>query len=172
MNMIQKIALCAVLACAGSVSASTLFWQVDTADAGQNGYAGSTGTDAGAKYAILYATDNLNYSTQGADTKYAVAAYQLGESKSTYVTDLGAYGTSAYSFFVELVNNSGDTIYTQYTSSYDTLVSSGYVSSSALSVPTGAGSGGYNGASVPEPTSGMLLLMGASLLALRRRRQA
>lgn len=159
MKLIQKIAFCATLALMGSASASTLFWQVNADAAGPLGWDG-TGNPT---YAVLKATTGTLAEGVG------IAGYDLSEGK-VWATDLGTYGNSSYSFFVELINASGK-VYTQKAAtSYDNLLSSGYVSASALDRPTGALSGGFNGASVPEPTSGVLLLVGGALLALRRRR--
>lgn len=152
-----------MLALAGAVSADTLYWQVNTADAGDRGY---TGEAARAALYVTTADGKGNVSS----AKLLDGYYNLEEGKA-FQTDLGEYGTSQYSFFVELLNASGES-WTQYTTSYDNLVSSGYVSTSPLSVPTAALTGGFNGAAVPEPTGGMLLLIGGALLALRRRRQA
>lgn len=159
MKLIQKIAFCATLALMGSASASTLFWQVNPDGAGPLGWDG-TGDPT---YAVLKATTGTLAEGVG------IAAYDLSEGKA-WATDLGDYGNSTYSFFVELINASG-TVYTQKAAtSYNDLLSSGYVSASALDRPTGALSGGFNGAAVPEPTSGVLLLIGGAMLALRRRR--
>lgn len=149
MKRIQKLALCVALALAGSASASTLFWQVNTKD--------------DADYAVLYATKT------GETTSNVIVGYDLSEG-TAWTTDLKEYGSSEYSFFVELFNASGSFVYKQSAVSYNDLVSSGYVSSNPLSVPSGALSGGWNGAAVPEPTSGVLLLIGGAMLALRRRR--
>lgn len=165
MNSIRKSVLCAVLALAGAVSADILYWQIDPSSAGDRGYTGT------AKYAALYATTSDGKGDKASATTTKVAGYYDLEESKAFQTDLGAYGTSEYNFFVELLNASGDS-WTQYTTSYDDLVSSGYVSTSPLSVPTAALTGGFNGAAVPEPTGGMLLLIGGALLALRRRRQA
>ena len=160
MKLIQKIAFCATLALMGSASASTLFWQVNPDGAGPLGWDG-TGDPT---YAVLKATTGTLAEGVG------IAAYDLSEGKA-WATDLGDYGNSTYSFFVELINASGK-VYTQKAAtSYNDLLSSGYVSASALDRPTGALSGGFNGAAVPEPTSGVLLLIGGAMLALRRRRR-
>lgn len=95
--------------------------------------------------------------------------------------DLGSYSSSEYAFFVEIQNygvlNTDPTGEDQwYTagvsqfSSYQDLVSSGYVYVNSLAAPniTGAWAPAV---SVPEPTSGLLMLLGTSLLLLRRRRQ-
>ena len=162
MRLIQKIALVAALAFAGTASASTLFWQIDQETA-ERGYKGDD-----AAYAVLHATQTGS----SADKAIVVAGYDLSEG-TAWSTDLGTYGSSDYSFFVELLNNSGTSVFTQASPvSYDSLVSSGYVSATALSVPAAALTGGFNGASVPEPTSGVLLLIGGAMLALRRRRRA
>ena len=160
MKLIQKIAFCATLALMGSASASTLFWQVNKDGAGPLGWDG-TGDPT---YAVLKAT------TGTLEEGVGIAGYDLSEG-TAWATDLRTYGNSSYSFFVELINAAGSPVYTQKAAtSYDNLLSSGYVSASALDRPTGAVSGGFNGASVPEPTSGVLLLIGGAMLALRRRR--
>ena len=159
MKLIQKIAFCATLALMGSASASTLFWQVNADEAGPGGWNGK----GDPTYAVLKAT------TGTLEEGVGIAAYDLSEG-TAWTTDLKSYGSSEYSFFVELFNASGTSVYKQSAVSYDNLVSSGYVSSSPLSVLAKAVTGGFNGSAVPEPTSGVLRLVGGALLALRRRR--
>ena len=86
------------------------------------------------------------------------------------LSDLKGYGSSQYSFYVELYNTAGGSVHKTQTVSYDSLLSSGYIATGGVLTPTVLASGGFNGASVPEPTSGVLLLVGGALLALRRRR--
>lgn len=79
------------------------------------------------------------------------------------------YASAAYSFVLELVNddlqvqgtsarvNYSDIPASAKVTSFDTVAGSSYTSWNAGSV------------TIPEPTSGLLMLLGASLLALRRR---
>ena len=93
--------------------------------------------------------------------------------------DVTAYknGDPEYSFVLELVNDSLEVVAASNPISYSTLESNGrIVSESAFNSITPVNYSTYNvgtmsgtGIDVPEPTSGLLMLLGASLLALRRR---
>lgn len=172
MNMTQKfLATFAIAASAMVASAGTLYWQVE----GEN--AGDTFDSA-----TLYVSQNSDGSSA---TALATASSANGtlytDEDGTYSdmmqTDISDYSGSnpAYYFFVEMANYNGATdpkrgqVYT-----YQNLVDSGYVATSPFDSNSAiAAAQGFNmGASaVPEPTSGMLLLIGGSLLALRRRRR-
>ena len=156
MNVIKKLSVVvAVLAMIGFAKADVLYWQVDTS-ADNAAYTGEFSD------AVLYASDGS-----------AVDAAMAVDNKVTpTLKDLGGYGSSEYSFYVELYNAAGDSVYKGQAVSYTDLLDSGYISTSGVLTPTMLATGGFNGASVPEPTSGMLLLIGGALLALRRRRQA
>ena len=166
MKLLKQLLCAAAIAFAGVANADALYWQIDTANAGAGGYSGSE-----AAYAQLVPVQN------GTAYDYSSGRLTLGDDAfvaagdGPFLTDLGSYGSSSYSFFVEIYNNSGDVVHTGYAVNYNDLLSSGYISTSGVLTPTALASGGFNGASVPEPTSGMLLLMGGALLALRRRRQ-
>ena len=87
-----------------------------------------------------------------------------------------AYQDSAYNFYVELYDSNNTLVGFSNAVNYDNL--SQYIASSVeqatqLGMYNGgwsADSSGYT--SVPEPTSGVMLLLGAALLGLRRRRMA
>ena len=163
----KKLVCLACAAVLGLVaSADTLYWQVDTS--ADNAYAPIKNQTF--SYAKLYATDGTT-TTELA----SVAAEADGKTMKPALTDLGDYGSNTYSFYVELLNyanGESTSVYTQpYASTYNELVSAGYVSTQAMATPQGFASGGFNGAAVPEPTSGVLLLIGGAMLALRRRRR-
>ena len=98
-----------------------------------------------------------------------------GEAYSTVITP---YASNEYSFMIELGNwdsNSGTWTMVAMSEavSYDTLVADGHVgvwSGDTISVqnPTAWAVSSYT---VPEPTGGMLFVIGGALLALRRRRR-
>lgn len=90
--------------------------------------------------------------------------------------DLGKYSSNEYGFFVEVMNygdkfNPGNPeLYvtgTSYASSYQDLVSAGYVYGSPLELPTLAQAWAPV-VHIPEPSSGMLILLGIAILAIRR----
>lgn len=156
MKTIQKlVVLAAVLAMAGLAKADALYWQVDTGAADAS-YAGEY------SYAALYASDGSLL-----DGYYEA----VGGKVAPTLSDLGAYGSTGHSFYVELYNASLDSVYKGSAVSYDQLVASGYISTTGVAMPNYTATTGFNGASVPEPTGGMLLLVGGALLALRRRRR-
>ena len=85
--------------------------------------------------------------------------------------ELGSYAGDGYSYFIELWNGSR----TQEMD-YATAKSNGYISGGGMITPTPASQMGFGGGTtsynVPEPTSGLLFLIGGMLLGLKRRRQA
>ena len=168
MSTFKKLVACsAVSAMALFASADVLYWQVESPDA-----------DATFTAANLYVTGGGLSSPQQLasvapfDAEGSPAA---GTMTDLTQTDLGSYGSSDYSFYVELANYTGSSLNNgkAYTWSYNELVSAGYIATNPFdsSAAASAASAGNLGSPTPEPTSGMLLLIGGSLLALRRRRR-
>ena len=148
------------------------------------------GVSARADY--LYWMVAEDYSSYDA-TLYAIkdgdsaSPHQLAQASSTAIVaawdddpvvpfsaDLTGY-QDGWSYYIELVNGTSTLNNKDSAIAYST--SSPFISRGGLSVPTGvtggfgsdAASGGtYN---VPEPTSGLLFLVGGMLLGLRRKRR-
>ncbi len=163
-NLFKSLVTGALFLAISSASAGTLYWQV-TSDAGKT-----------FDEAWLVAENKSN-----GDLNYLGGVQSDGASPSSTgltQTDISGYEGDGYLFFVEMSNyNSADDSYTTVASgskwTYDQLVSSGYVAASPLDVTTAtaAGSSSNFGSAIPEPSSGLLLLIGGAMLALRRRRQ-
>ena len=87
--------------------------------------------------------------------------------------DLGTYGAGndpEYKFMLELVNSDFEVEAASNAMSYSGLVSQGVIVNDFDSVsPLSYKSWNAGTVDLPEPTSGLLMLLGASLLALRRR---
>lgn len=160
-NLLKSIATIALLMAVSSASAGTLYWQV-TADTGKQ-----------FDEAWLVATD-------GSTTEYLDNRDSDGRNPSSTPltqTSLDGYEGDAWSFYIEMCNYNSDddsysTVAKSQSYSYQDLVSAGYVATdfaNANSVMTAAA--GANMGAIPEPSSGLLLLMGGAMLALRRRRQ-
>ena len=112
-------------------------------------------------------------SGKGASTKYVFSAQGS-------VTDDAITEGTTYNYYLVLVNGDNytstpysytgrDPAGTPAASSYTTSVASTSISTTPFS--TGGGSGGGEGGGVPEPTSGLLLLVGGAMLALRRKQK-
>ena len=194
--MNSKIFALAVAGLVGlSASADVLYWQVN-----QTGADLKAGDGNGAALAYLMASADgnpnspfyvsSNLDAGGNDLGDAVgigtfadggtAAGVLDATKILSWADDTPYGESAsdrlsaLSFFVELYDASGNWLGQTTPQSYSDLLASGAISSgtlnpsfSGVNSAVGGGSGSY---SIPEPTSGLLMLVGLGALALRRRR--
>ena len=161
-NLFKSLVAGTLLLAGASASAGTLYWQV-TSDTGAT-------FDEAWLVAENKSTGELNY-LEGIDS-------DGGNPSSTPLmqTDLEGYETDAYLFYVEMSNyNNGayETVATGYKYGYQDLVSSGYVAGGAIDVNTviSNASAANFGSPIPEPSSGLLLLIGGAMLALRRRRQ-
>lgn len=162
-NLFKSFAVCVAFLVAAPVSAGTLYWQVQDQD-----------TEFDEAWLVYENPDGT-----GKGDIEGVAS-QLPEKTSTALTqtDLSMFENSGYLFYVELVNYSTGSeennwvVATGNKNGYQDLVSSGYIATGlndANAVKSFASA--QNFMSAPEPSSGLLLLMGGAILALRRRRQ-
>jgi len=165
----------AVLLGAMSASAeSYLYWMVG--DTGNFAYDNAqvrvlkngVATD---NYLSLYYADGTAVEGNKVSDDYAKAAW---EAELGLYAALGNLLGENYSYIIELRNDNGAFVAQTGALSYSDALNN--IVDSGMGIPTGgtgwdpsSGGGGYN---VPEPTSGMMVLLGMAALALRRRRRA
>ena len=165
-NLFKSLVASAALLFASSVSAGTLYWQVQPDD-----------NVPEFDQAWLMVEDK----TTGDKQELAVVNSQ-SDKRSTAVTQTSLDSLAdpdAYLYYVEMCNyTSGDAandyiVSTGYKYGYGDLVSQGYVATGAIDANSAAAAAaaGNMGSAVPEPSSGLLLLMGGAMLALRRKQK-
>ena len=150
--MKKLVLLFAIAVCAGFAHASDLWWTISNP---MNGKSWDTAT--------IYAVNASGVSAAG-------LSYTASDvSSSKYVTTtLGDYASSAYSFYIELTQSNAFVAQTQsvsYSALVGSIVTSGMDTTNASVYDfTNAGF-----APIPEPTGGLLMLIGLGALALKRK---
>ncbi len=174
--MLKKITFAAMVVLAAlMVKADWLYWQVDVSE-------GVNASVSSFSAAAFYVEDGSGNKTMlfgpawADDTDLATGDYTGTKISGPLEIDLSGYSTDQYTFFVEMLNYAAETeSFTSagegYRWSYTELTSSGYTSAGRLDTPSFATGGLNMGSPTPEPTSGILILIGGAMLALRRRRQ-
>lgn len=185
----KKIA-CSLLAFAVTVTAfaDVLLWQVPTSPVSVSSDPGGTSWDGSWAYAMLKYTDSstLNYYNAGSidennvqGTSYYGGTGPTGENLTTWGADSTLSGetiTTQYvdgkNWYIALYNDSGKLV------GFSGLMLNSNVqdfrakSHNIASWDTANAMPGGNYTAAPEPTSGVLLLLGAAVLGLRRRKVA
>ena len=180
--MKKLIGILAIASCAVTAGASTVNWGLasgETLDAakvdGGTAYLMySIGTVDFSKFAKMDKFDATSLATVGLDTTIGSFAYSATKvSDSVSVTPTGTktsantnIGGGAKSMYIVIIDNDGKDI------AYTATAVSVNVQNSTMSVQATKPASGftYATASVPEPTSGLLLLLGMAGLALKRKR--
>ena len=165
MKSFSKIAFSvAVVLLASVASAGTLYWQVDDSSGADGALFWVADTNSSDKWAL------------SADGSFKADPDSVFNTPTGIMqADISNYTGDQYRFYVELINYSTpDATTTEgYKWNYQELLTAGYVSFGATDFPTvqAKALAHSNFAVAPEPSSGLLLLMGGAMLALRRRRQ-
>ncbi len=187
----------AIAVLAASAQASYLYWQVNlgnlsTSDGGSTytfnghnvadftiGIKDNTGaTVAHATSYGYYSSVSDAYVTFTPSTSASVANVKGNTYLVATIDSQYAQSNSSYSYYIEI--NGYDSVYKNETNygmigqseslSYADAVSMGRISSDLHSMAAAAQAWTGGAYAAPEPTSGLLLLVGGALLALRRRR--
>ncbi len=168
MNILKKVSAAAVMLAAATATADLLYWQVSNAKG--NELSGKQGQDINFSYATVKADGELlNVYNETVGNTGSTWAYAMeDDATSTEAAYVGVFQSDyVKSFLVELWDNNDTRVGWQ---SY----SASAVANSIWKSDTPAASGGtpltVTGV-IPEPTSGLMLLLGAACLALRRRRR-
>lgn len=167
--MKKLITMALVAACATFAGASELWWTI----ADDATYSGTGLSDW--SVAKFYASAD-GKTVGGTQVGSNLSKEKIGEL--TYVaTDISGYDSAAYSFYVELCNSEGNRLGSSYVSAtqgavaYTDVAGALYRGGMDTSTPTPYSFSQFTSAEVvPEPTSGLLLLIGFAGLALRRKR--
>ena len=178
----KKLIMAAMLCVAITSQGASVSWSAGKIFNGSNS---TTGVGTGTAYLVLVSSlaqsDAVSYFAEGKTstiTGSAIGSSAISDSKVAYNTlkDVTA-PTSASAFYYVVIVGDNMLVSTEATSSYDavtTVHALEFASSKdyAKALPTQAFAG-YSGAgwyNVPEPTSGLLLLLGVAGLALKRKR--
>ena len=168
MNILKTVSSVALTLMVATASADLLYWQVGGAVG--NAASGIENQAINFAYATISADGSrLNmYDDEGVRTESQILAALESDPTSTGAIYSGTFDDSVTSFLVELWDNGGTRVgWQSYSASAlaDNIWKDGEPSASGGTPLTVTGV-------VPEPTSGLLLLLGMAGLALRRKRRA
>lgn len=163
--MKKLIVMFAAVVFATVASADVLYWMVteDKYKSGEdvNVYAVYTGEPPAGPHKVGTATS----------AEVAVALDYIDPADAQpFQADVGTYVGNGWSYYIELATSG--TELSRVT--WEQATTAGYLSRGGMAVPTGInGATAFGGvaANVPEPTSGLLFVIGGMLLGLKRKRQ-
>ena len=177
MNMKRFLLIASAILISHAASAAYLYWQVSDEDVDAYTASAPDGYSLGqGAYAMLKSSDGATIgTTYGADGAVPEGKASINQA---YYTDVGT--DAGYSYYVELYNSDNYVIARSAAiSSIDADWSQVYqdapMTSDLSSIPSvSVWHAGARGAftAVPEPTSGLMLLLGAAMLGLRRKNRS
>ena len=156
--------------------ADVLYWMVSDAIA-------ETATSGGtSEFAALYVRDSSDPSSILSSNPYQLSVKTEDDVYNQYnnigigfeFAGIQAYNNSALSFYVEILSGEHKGKQSEmmsYAQLANYIIGGGASQQSSAFDPVGFG-GATTAYNVPEPTSGLLFLIGGMLLGLKRRRQA
>lgn len=169
-----------VMLAAGVAQAEYLYWQVSKSDDSLVA-AVSEYNDKWKVAPTIGVTDlsSIRFVAEDASTHEATTLLTTSRFDQDIAIDITQYTGNNYFYYVEVLSDASGIPYekvartsqTQTPMTYQEAVSKGYVyEGSDLSVPSLNVWTGGSFSAAPEPTSGLLLLIGVGLLGLKRKR--
>lgn len=170
--MKKSLLLATILGATGAFAAdSYLYWMIDTSSANDFTYSYVRIKDASTdKYLTIYDSAFDYAYTDGSGDGVAKTYIKMADDmNSGFYASLADIDPASASFIVELYSSSDKFLARNFSASTGEIA--GYIYSGGIAPmpvsPWMAGS-----FDIPEPSSGLLVLVGCALLGLRRRRQA
>ena len=175
----KKLMLLAIAVVAVTAQADLLYWQVATTSPSAGKYVADTGADTGIEYSYAKLMVSPEPGTPLSSTVDGGATSYTQVKANTFYNEISvaAEVSSSYSessFWIELYNADNQLVGKSQEASYSSLDAyrSAAEFSSNWALASGGGWSGGTITAVPEPTSGLLMLIGAAMLGLRRRKIA
>ena len=187
MEMKKLFIAATVIALAIGAQAASCSWKTGTLIKGSNADGSFASANAAANTLTMYVwlVDETTYNSTGLD---AIAA--LDKADATSKTGGGASGITVQTEVTNWTANQDNPVYALILTTYKSGDIEGYIANKAIGNVNGSGTGGtvsnlaknlgggsgtaitgWTTAAVPEPTSGILMLVGLGALALRRHRE-
>ena len=182
--------MCAAVALAFGASAASCSWKTGTLvkapTAADDGTFSSANAASGTLNMYVWIVDAATYNSTGLD---AIGAKDVSTATASKTGGGGAAGLTVQTTHDDWTADQNNPVYALILTTYKSSDVEGYIANKATGNINGSGTGGSVGnlaknlngtgtafsgwtvsSDIPEPTSGLLLVLGGAMLALRRRR--